>query len=344
MKRLAGCVLAMILAVSMPAGAAAPPEKLYSIQVRAVPAAQKTDAMATYRMLRDKGYLVYHYVAAVDGRAWLRVAVGAFDRHADAAAFGKTFSAKEELEHFVARAPVAVLAAERGDFVVTPSALWTRAGGKTREVLAFDSSPPDGFAAPDGIELVLSPDKRAVAFQYGARVYAVRLGGNRAVWLNKGAVSATGFSFEKHYGPAPFWSPSGRYIAFHDFLEFEVPTTLWLVGADGSGLRPLRDNSAADSQRSVKAFAWHPSEDRILFIESATYGAASMGGAIRSIDMEGKVTTVAAPERPEQQYTGPLEFRDGHLHYRTWELEEDKDGPTIGKGKVRIGHNPGTWP
>jgi hypothetical protein len=121
--------------------------------------------MATYRALRDKGYLVYTYKAEIDGKPWLRVAVGAFDSIDAAAAFGESFSAKEKQDHFVAVAPVRITAGDGGDFVVTPSALWTRQGGKSREILAFDDPAPRGFAAPGGIKLKPSPDGKATTLR-----------------------------------------------------------------------------------------------------------------------------------------------------------------------------------
>lgn len=333
MKRLAVFSFAMVLAASMWAGGAAA-EVFYSIQVRAVPAAQKGEALATYRMLRDKGYLAYVYPAEVDGKPWLRVAVGVFDSDEDAAAFGKTFSAAVGLENFVARAPVRVVAGSGGEFVVTPSALWTRRGGKAREVLVFDDPPPEDFAAPGGIRLRPSPDGMAVAFQYGMRVYAVRLGDEEAAQLSAGG---TYFGEEHDYGPTPYWSPSGRYVAFHDFLEFEVKTSLWVARADGSELRALVDNQRPESQTAVKAFIWLPAEDRILFIEAYAWGTMAEGGDIRSVDMDGNVRTVrAADKKARQQLIGPLRFEGGYLHYRKLEFDADYDKRTIMDARIPV--------
>lgn len=326
MKYLVLASAAMLFAAfGWSAGAVASGDKLYSIQVRAVPLAEKADGMATYRMLRDKGYLVYVYPAETDGKPWLRVAVGVFDGIENAAAFGEFFSAAVGLDHFVARAPVRVIAGNDGDFVVTPGALWTRAGGKAREVLAFDDPPPEDFEAPDGIGLKPSPDGKAVAFQYGNQVYVADLGGDKV----KRIAGGNDFGDEHIYGPTPRWSPSGRYIAFHDFLEFEVKTSLWVARADGGGLRALVDNRPAESQTALKAFVWHPTEDRILFIESYAWGTMAEGGDIRSIDMDGNVRTVrAADKKANQQLTGPLRFEGGYLHYRklVFDLEATGDG------------------
>ena len=101
-KRVLASAMLLFAAFGWAAGPTAAAE-LYSIQVRAVPAAEKAAALATYRMLREKGYLVYTYRAEVDGKPWLRVAVGVFGGTEAAAAFGQTFSAAVGLDHFVAR-------------------------------------------------------------------------------------------------------------------------------------------------------------------------------------------------------------------------------------------------
>ncbi|MDH3230742.1 MAG: hypothetical protein OEN55_13200 [Alphaproteobacteria bacterium] len=324
MKRLAlAFSLTFLAAPGWAAGAVASEDTLYSIQVRAVPMTEKADGMATYRALRDKGYLTYTYKAEIDGKPWLRVAVGVFDGIDDAAVFGESFSAKEKQDHFVAVAPVRVVAGDGGDFVVTPSALWTRAGGKAREVLAFDDPAPRGFAAPGGIRLKPSPDRKAVAFQYGARVYAVGLGDEKANLLTG---DRDGFSDEHKYGPTPYWSPSGRYVAFHDTVGPEFSTNLWVARADGSELRSLVDNwverrKAVNEYVSIRAvweFIWHPSEDRIFFVHGYADSTIHVGGPIRSVDMAGNVRTMLDSDVlvGYWELAGPLRIEDGYLHYR----------------------------
>lgn len=316
------------------AGVPAASDRLYSIQVRAVPLAKRADGMATYRVLRDKGYLVYAYRAEVDGKLWLRIAVGAFDSIDAAAAFGKLFSATEMPDYFVARAPVRVLAAAGGDFVVTPSALWTRAGGRAREVFIFDDPAPRKFVAPGQIELKPSPDRKAVAFQYGDRVHTVRLGDDKAIQLSAGGGD---FSDEPIHGPTPYWSPSGRYVAFHDFLEFEVKTSLWVARANGGELRALVDNRPARSNNAVKAFVWHPADDRIFFVDGYARGSVSVGGAIRSVDMAGNIVTVLDNNREtRQEFAGPLRIEEGYLHYRRVRFNADYSERTIDNERMPL--------
>lgn len=338
MRAIAGCLLALTLAVA--SGAAAAAEKLYSIQVRAVPVAERADGMATYRALRNKGYLVYHYTAEIDGKPWLRIAVGAFEGTAEAAEFGKDFSAREGMAHFLANAPVAVTRGDGGDFVVTPSALWTRRGGE-REVLVFDDKPPKGFDAPGGIRLKLSPDRKGAAFQYGAQVYVARLDADAAVPLipkddDFRRKHLNGFGDEHIYGPVPHWSPSGRYVAFHDFLEFEVETSLWVARADGGEIRALVDNQPAGGQRAVKDFVWHPTEDRIFFVDGYAMGTVSVGGMIRAVDMDGTVRTVLEPPGDRQELAGPLRIEGGRLHYRIVQFDAEYIGKTFTEAAVGL--------
>ncbi len=336
MRRYHALAIAMTLvaATGVDAGTAPVAETLYSIQVRAVPLARKADGLATYRTLRDKGYLVYHYAAEVDGKSWLRIAVGAFRSTDDAAAFGRDFTATEGTDHFVARAPVRIVAAAGGAFVVTPSALWTRAGRSAREVFVFDDPPPEGFAAPGGVRLVPSPDRTSVAFQYGMRVYAVRLGDDKAAQLTAGGPY---FGADHDYGPTPRWSPSGRYVAFHDFTEWEVKTSLWVARADGSETRALVDNQRKDSQNAVKDFVWHPTEDRIIYVDGYAYGTVSVGGAIRAVDMAGQIVTVLDNDRKaRQELAGPLRVADGHLHYRIVQFDANYDRRSYSDERVPL--------
>lgn len=324
MKRLV--VASIIMLFGWTGGAVAGGEKFYSIQVHAVPMAEIAAGLATYRALREKGYLAYTYRAQVDGEPRFRVAVGAFGGTEAAAAFGKFFSAREKLDHLVARAPVRIVVADGGDFVVTPSALWTRRGAKVREVFTFSDPPPEYFKVPGGIRLMPSPDRKAMAFQYGNQVYVARLGDDEAKWI----AGSSDFSPEDISGPVPHWSPSGRYIAFHDYLEWEARTSLWVVRADGGELRTLIDNQTAENQNAVKGFIWHPTEDRILFIDGYAWGTMAPGGDIRSVDMDGTVTMkLAADNEAHRQFVGPLTIRDGYLHYRMWEFEDDKDEPVL---------------
>ena len=168
-RRLGPSILFLLLVLaSAPVSAAeAGAATVYSIQIRAVPLAERVDGMATFQQIKDRGYLVYAYRAEIDGAHWLRIAVGAFDSRGEAAEFGRGFAAAEGMDHFVAAAPVLILpgAGER-DFVVTPSALWVRGGDGAREVYAFQAEAPNGAGLPAAILPELSPGGEALAFVY----------------------------------------------------------------------------------------------------------------------------------------------------------------------------------
>ena len=62
----------------------------------------------------------------------------------------------------------------------------------------------------------------------------------------------------------PAWSPDGRRIAFRRFEESaRVNSDLYVVNADGSGLRRLTRNAA-----KLRWFAWSPDGRTIAFLRN----------------------------------------------------------------------------
>lgn len=315
-----GLALVAVL-MSAPSAAQAPPDRWYSIQVRAVPLAEQESGMATYRALRDRGYLVYAYRARVDDAPWLRIAVGAFASRGQAAEFGRAFAAAEDADPFVAPAPVRVLpgAGER-DFVVTPSALWVRGGDGAREVFAFQAEAPNGADLPAAILPELAPDGRTLAAVYGCRLLVAAIDGDAARAVNDppGGPACVSAEHELSYGWRPGWSASGRHVAFLDQAFWEYPIGLWVARADGGGLRCLACNR--DGQSAVKWFVWHPTEDRILFVEGYAHGTVAVGGGLYSAEMDGTIRTIFAADPGDratyEEIAGPLRIEDGFLHFR----------------------------
>jgi Tol biopolymer transport system component len=150
------------------------------------------------------------------------------------------------------------------------------------------------------------------------------------------SAGGTYFGDEHDYGPVPHWSPSGRYVAFHDFLEWEVKTSLWVARPDGSELRALVDNRSKESDRALKAFVWHPVEDRILFVNGYAWGAAPSGGDVYTIDMEGNSKMVVGRTNTRQNLSGPLRVEDGYLHYHRMQFDENYNNPTISEERVPL--------
>ncbi|NNG03080.1 MAG: hypothetical protein HKM95_03145 [Inquilinus sp.] len=316
MRGLALC-LALLLSATLPVRAEGEPAA-YSIQVRAVPLAEQEDGLATLQQLKDRGYLVYGYRAEIDGSAWLRIAVGAFQSRGAAAEYGLAFSAAEGMEHFVAAAPVLILpgAGER-DFVVTPSALWVRGGDSAREVFVFDATAPNESGLPAMVRPTLSPDWSALAFVDRGQVHAAHLNGDRAIPLHdRGSpVVEADAEFPWHIG----WSPSSRYVAFLDQPFWEHPIGLWLARADGTELRCL----FCAGSYGARWFLWHPTEDRVLFVKASAHGHSQYGGTLISVDPDGAMAPVAAAAVDRrQEFVGPLRIEDGQLHFRLFHYDD----------------------
>lgn len=315
MRILAMLIVFALQVVAAPLSVGAQPaEAWYSIQVRAVPLADAEQGMAIYRDLRDKGYLAYVYRTEINDAPWLRIAVGAFASRGSAAEFGRAFSAGEAMDHFVTAAPVRVLpSTEEREFVITPSALWVRGGDGVRETFAFTNEAPNRADLPAAILPEPSPDGDALAFVYGSYLYIATPEGRAAAEaLEPGTPHVTA---EGDYPWHPAWSASGDYVAFLDQAFWEYPIGLWMARADGGGQLCLACNR--DGQSAVKWFAWHPSEDRLFFVEGYAYGTVAVGGGLYSAEMDGTVTEVSALDRGErEEIAGPLRIEGGRLHYR----------------------------
>jgi len=329
MWRLPGlCGLLALLALSAVESTSAAeggnPTAVYSIQVRAVPFAEREDGMATYRQLKDKGYLVYAYVASVDGAPWLRIAVGAFHSRGAAADFGRAFATAEDMDHFVAAAPVLILpGAEERDFVVTPSALWVRGSDGAREVYGFTAEAPNRAGLPTAILPELSPDGEALAFVYDTYglIIARQSGHPGGVQMEHGYPYVTP---DADHPWRPAWSPSGDYVAFLGKSNYRDPFRILWMAPNPEGWADCL-SCGLGRQHAVEWFVWHPSEDRVLFIEQFVQDTGAIGGRLFSAEMDGTKTEIAAVERiGDDEIAGPLRIEDGRLHYRRVRWLDDR--------------------
>ncbi len=89
--------------------------------------------------------------------------------------------------------------------------------------------------------------------------------------------------------------------------------------ADGTDLRCLACNR--QGQSAVRWFVWHPSEDRVPFVEGSSLGTIPVGGGLFSAETDGTIRTIipADPSVGWEQYeeiAGPLRIEDGLLHFR----------------------------
>lgn len=123
-----------------------------------------------------------------------------------------------------------------------------------------------------------SPDGRRIAFSLGGRIWVMSADGSRRRALTR---AAGGVDW------APAWSPDGRWLAFESnraMASQRHPTNeIWIVRADGNGLRRLTHNRANDNHPS-----WSPDGRRLVFARhgaglSQLYVMRPDGGGVRRV-------------------------------------------------------------
>jgi len=108
--------------------------------------------------------------------------------------------------------------------------------------------------------------------------------------------------------PKPGWSPDGRYIAYLRNNGWELPGSIWIMQADGTGDRCLVPCCELKKEYSTKNFLWHPEENKIFYVYGYTYGTVSVGGNIYLTDLNAnkRIIVAADTEKREEIYS---EFR-----------------------------------
>jgi dipeptidyl-peptidase 4 len=76
---------------------------------------------------------------------------------------------------------------------------------------------------------------------------------------------------------APLWSPDSRRLAFLWNAAADARRELWLVEADGSGLRRLTD--ATEGSSGVQAMVWTPDSGALLYLRSGALWRTDLTGA-----------------------------------------------------------------
>ena len=286
-------------------------ETLYSVQLD-----NAGDAVATYRALRDKGYFAYAFLEDADDAYRLGVAVGVFASPGAAAEFGLAFAAAEAMDATVIEARVEVIAAAgQREFVVTPSALWLRSADQAREIYTAEIQHHERRSTrPAEMLAEIAPDGRTLALVYEPHLVIATIDGAADHRLLENGYP---YVMENAEFPwRPIWSASGNHVAFLGNPGWGNPAGVWVL-RNGDDEYPGCLSCDFGNLRAAEWFVWHPSEERVLFIEDAGDGAAAGGRRLRSADMDGYVSAIDSIALGEnEEVSGPLRIENGRLHYR----------------------------
>lgn len=294
----------------------------YSVQVKAAPLKERADALELYRMLKTRGYLVYHYVTPIEQQMWVRVRVGVFDSRAEAESFGQTLAEHEGLDYFVSRAPVRVRESGGARLVMTPSGAWISRDVERR--LLFSTGTQTVSQMVDySADISPSGDRVAAMHDDALVVYDVASGN---VVLRKDELGSI--------MPRIRYSPDGQWLAFQPVRDFEGEFSLWLMPAVGG--EPRRVIDMTGTQQTIRSFAWHPREPRLFYVEGQAYGAVSQGGRIMLTDLDGNTEVFLAPQGEREELAGELDVRDGRLHYRVIRFDENYNHYAATPGQAEI--------
>ena len=185
------------------------------------------------------------------------------------------------LAHQVANALYKFYTREPGPFLAQMAYEKQTRNGKDIAVADWDGH-RERIITQGGLNLLpaWSPNGRQIVFtSYRAGnpdlwIYDLQTGKSRAL-VQKGTL-ATGAAF----------SPDGRRVAF-SLSDAEGGSQLWVVNADGSGMRKLTDGYGINSSPT-----WSPSGDKIAFVSNRAgspqlYSMPSAGGAATRLTFQG---------------------------------------------------------
>jgi hypothetical protein len=317
----------MVLAIHTQMGSLAafaiprfPPDNLkpcYTVQVLAVPAANRQAVLTVSESLRAQGRFVYYYGKRVDGRQYVRLRTGIFESQAQARAYADELREKEGLDGFIAQADVGVARfKDQFRIVTTPSGVWLVSGTSVKELYA----PARGQVDMEHTAPQISPDGAAVAFYADRKIVRVTLNTGAVQILREAA------SDDALLQSIVRWSPDGRYLAYLDVVEWELPARLWIMRADGTENHCLVGDET--KQTKVKSFEWHPYQNRIFYVSGPTHGTVSLGGSLCCAELDGtRRTLVQADMSQGTEILSEFRIASGVLQYRIAQHNPDGKEP-----------------
>jgi hypothetical protein len=109
-----------------------------------------------------------------------------------------------------------------------------------------------------------------------------------AIWaVNVDGTELTRLTPPSQAGWYPVVSPDGRYIAFHGESEHGCRDDLWVMAADGSGARMIRERSWI--------VTWSPDGTRLLAITAPSPAGMSLGDGVVSLRPDGSDARLLVP-------------------------------------------------
>jgi dipeptidyl aminopeptidase/acylaminoacyl peptidase len=122
---------------------------------------------------------------------------------------------------------------------------------------------------PSDSEPAFSPDGRTIAFARGGDLYSVRPDGSGQKRLTSGSAIDS----------APLVSPNGRLVVFERRAAEGAPSSLWVVGINGGGLRAL--TSGGDDREAT----FSPDGTVVVFVRATPPAGASSSAANPNDDL-----------------------------------------------------------
>jgi WD40 repeat protein len=302
MKRISLMLFFLLFCLSCFAG-----QKYYSIQVASNPDKEVKKTIAVYKDLISRGYFAYGESKELNGQRVQRVKVGLFKTPEEAEEYGRKFKKETGMDFFVSYARVAVDMSKSGiAAVTTPHEIWIYDGKELDNGIMLIK--PDKWESTDAYAKI-SPDGKEIAYITNGTIFKFDVKNRKLTRLKK---SDTDDLLESDL----MWSPDGKYIAYVDLWDFEYPTSLWIMDADGKNDRVLVKNDFKN-HRTVGRFMWNSQKDLIYYIDRETYGTESMNGEnIYKVDLAGKREQVLPEKGIKKRVYNDFRIDKQELYYK----------------------------